>query len=397
MSEIINSRSYWENRFSTDWEDAHGREQTAFFAQVAVSAFPNWLASTIRSNELTILDWGCAEGDGVPILARGLRAKVSGMDFSASAIENARHAYPDHDFHCFDIMKSRKKLEQYDIVFSSNTLEHFHKPWKVLDRLKTMARKHIVLLLPYQEFIRHPEHFYTFDLCNIPVEIRGFSITCLRIIDCGRIADNHWPFKQVLLVYSRSGEAAREGVSFFDAFGYASVMPNEYSVGDVRNMFEAQHSAEISAANSITHPEEPQDGNLTVANDHADIHHETTVTEEIGTQSDDLQVPIVAEPQSEGDEAQLSSAEVKDLVVLDALNDESADFGFETILQDSKLEDRANAETTDLPEHQRIVASPVIDDAKTTAKRVQKRVSKVTSRKSSKTSSKKASRKTKHK
>lgn len=368
MSEIINSRSYWENRFSTDWEAAHGREQTAFFAHVAVSAFPNWLASTIRSNDLTILDWGCAEGDAVPILSRALRAKVSGMDFSASAIDSAKNAYPGHDFHCFDIMKSRKKLEQYDIVFSSNTLEHFHKPWHVLDRLKSMARKHIVLLLPYQEFIRHPEHFYTFDLCNIPVEIRGFSVTCLRIIDCGRIAENHWPFKQVLLVYSRSGEAVRESLSFFDAFGYASVMPNEFAIGDVRNLFEAQHSAEISAANS-TADTKLQDGNLNVAKDHAGTPDQTTVT--LGIEN--LQ----------------SLVEAEDSVVVYARNDQSAVVGIEMTPQDSKPEEMILSDAAEVLEQQEIVTNPVSVEGKKDAKRVQKKVSKVTSKKKSETSRKK--------
>ena len=50
--EEINSREYWENRFSTEsWEKCSGREQSVYFAKVAVDNFPEWFVAELSQNE----------------------------------------------------------------------------------------------------------------------------------------------------------------------------------------------------------------------------------------------------------------------------------------------------------------------------------------------------------
>ena len=50
----INSREYWDDRFEGDWEDMQGKEQTAFFAEVALRLMPSWLKAEIISEKLGI-------------------------------------------------------------------------------------------------------------------------------------------------------------------------------------------------------------------------------------------------------------------------------------------------------------------------------------------------------
>ncbi|WP_251282449.1 hypothetical protein, partial [Enterobacter hormaechei] len=62
---------------------------------------------------------------------------------------------------------------QWDFVFSSNTLEHFHTPWKMLDAVSSVAKMGVILLIPYEEYLRIEEHFYTFEAGNIPFRLDG--------------------------------------------------------------------------------------------------------------------------------------------------------------------------------------------------------------------------------
>lgn len=71
----VNSLTYWDHRFSTDWEQNLGREQSRFFSEVAMELMPEWLIDYWRANDLTLCDWGCAQGDGTAILAELLGLK----------------------------------------------------------------------------------------------------------------------------------------------------------------------------------------------------------------------------------------------------------------------------------------------------------------------------------
>jgi hypothetical protein len=93
--------------------------------------------------------------------------------------------------------------ETYDLVFSSNTLEHFHQPYEVLDALSMRAEKAVVLALPYRELDRIKEHFCSFLPENVPLDLRkGFRLVWSRVIDCGKLPGSCWPGDQIILVYA---------------------------------------------------------------------------------------------------------------------------------------------------------------------------------------------------
>lgn len=201
----VNDKEYWDERFKENWAERRGREQSRFFARLGIGLLPDWLKWSLASDQLSLLDWGCALGDGTDVLAQSLDGvAVTGCDFSPAAIDDATFHYPNIDFQCFDVAAS-KIDRQWDFVFSSNTLEHFHKPWEMLDAVSRVAKMGVVLLIPYEEYLRIEEHFYTFEAGNIPFRLDGdFFLAYHRIVDGSSIPETEWAGKQILLVYLRN-------------------------------------------------------------------------------------------------------------------------------------------------------------------------------------------------
>jgi len=213
----INSQKYWDMRFSTDWESLDGPTQSKQFSRLAVNQLPGWLINSIKRDSLTLVDWGCAQGDGTEVWASYMPAdNLHGVDFSPAAIEQATARYPDIHFECCDwLAQDGGSSKIYDIVFSSNTLEHFSNPYEVLRRLVAHANKAIVLLLPYKEINRIDEHEFTFLPHNIPAKIdNDFSLVY------GRITGPHkvWAGEQILLVYAKDKWICEQKLTLNDIF-----------------------------------------------------------------------------------------------------------------------------------------------------------------------------------
>ena len=82
----INSKEYWEKRFRTgNWGKA-GSLQTMQYASY------NIMHIDLNKNfSGTLLDFGCALGDSIPVYRNFLpNAKLLGIDISSSAIEQCK-------------------------------------------------------------------------------------------------------------------------------------------------------------------------------------------------------------------------------------------------------------------------------------------------------------------
>lgn len=206
-TEQINSDSYWDARFSEDWEAFDGPAQSKFFARIAVEHFPTWFRSALYRHSLSVADWGCAQGDGTRVLNDYVtNGCLTGIDFSSVAINDAVQRHPNIRFiHSNWLEGVASDEEVYDVVFSSNTLEHFTKPFDVLIRLCDRATKAIVLALPYREVDRLDEHFFSFYPDNIPSVLPGeFRLVWSKVIDCRTLEDSCWPGEQIILIYANS-------------------------------------------------------------------------------------------------------------------------------------------------------------------------------------------------
>ena len=201
----INTDNYWDGRFSTDWETFDGPRQSRFFARLAIEHLPRWLFDQIRQQSLSVVDWGCAQGDGTDCLASHIDARqLTGVDFSPVAVAQASERYPTLQFLNENWLEGEQATaRQFDIVFSSNTLEHFHAPYEILQTLAQRAGKAVVLALPYREMQRIEEHFYSFLPENVPLVLQnGFRLAWSRVVDCRTLPDSLWAGEQVILMYA---------------------------------------------------------------------------------------------------------------------------------------------------------------------------------------------------
>jgi len=231
----INSQTYWNDRFDQDWESNLGREQSRFFAKVAVDNMPEWLKSLARAEGWSICDWGCAQGDGTEVLADYLApATMTGVDFAEAAIEKARATYGRLRFETQDWVADPAVAEQFDAVFSSNTLEHFSDPFSVLAQLFRRATRCVILALPYRELIRVSEHFYTFTGENIPlIPDPEWSLVHGAAVDCRAMEPTYWQGEQVLLVYGRRDWVAEVGLALGDAYMQADTPVQSTAMADL--------------------------------------------------------------------------------------------------------------------------------------------------------------------
>ena len=225
MTQRINSQSYWDGRFATDWDDKQGPQQSRFFSRVAIDNLPAWLFRAIGEQQLSVVDWGCAQGDGTDELATRIEARqLSGVDFSPTAVQQASERHPAIRFVQADWLDRRADTavpEQWDIVFSSNTLEHFHQPFEVLRALCARARLGLVLVLPYRERDRIEEHHFSFWPESLPARLpNGFRLAWARVVDCRSLPDTHWAGEQIVMEEVSAGPFhLTQGDLFFEAPG----------------------------------------------------------------------------------------------------------------------------------------------------------------------------------
>jgi len=217
--DTINSNSYWNARFAENWESCQGPAQSRFFARLAIENLPRWLIDQLQRKPMTLCDWGCAQGDGTDVWASYVDSdRITGVDFSAIAVEQAAQRYPAIRFLNQNWLEAQQdELPVFDVVFSSNTLEHFHRPYAVLKTLCSRATKALVLALPYREIDRHHEHFFTFLPDNIPTVIGGgFRLVWSRVVDCRQLHKNFWDGDQIVLVYAETSWLDSLGLTLQD-------------------------------------------------------------------------------------------------------------------------------------------------------------------------------------
>ncbi len=196
----INSLDYWNERFEKDWDSKGGRNQTSYFTNLALENLPHEFLDFLRKQkDFSILDWGCAEGDGVNLLSHRLpEVTLQGLDYSATAIEKAKSNYPQYDFYKGSLLDYNLK---YNIIFTSNTLEHFENPYKWIDQIIEHTKDFLIIMVPFMEQDRIEEHFFTFEHESFPIENNGFIIVYFKIIESD---PEYWPGKQILIVYGNS-------------------------------------------------------------------------------------------------------------------------------------------------------------------------------------------------
>lgn len=196
----LNSQEYWNCRFKTqDWQDNHGDEQSLHFYTLMVNGIPEHLQQEIAKNHYTIGDFGCAQGEGTEYFSQMFpNASVTGVDISSEGVAIAAAKHHKANFIATDLTQYNGS---FDIIISSNTLEHFYEPWSILTLLSHKARRYMIILVPFdQPGIPSGEHFYSFNHQNILHKVGDFRLNYSKIIHPD---PKFWNEKQILLIYKK--------------------------------------------------------------------------------------------------------------------------------------------------------------------------------------------------
>lgn len=219
-----------------------GPAQSRFFYRLALEHLPDWLLALIRTERASICDWGCATGDGTDVLAQVLGTPVVGVDFSDAAIRIAQERYRRPSYVAVDFLASgaSELTPTYDILFTSNTLEHFVDPWGALTKVSALAKQALVVLLPYREYERHHEHEATFEARNVPITVgREFHLVHSRVVDTRAHVPCFWNGEQILLVYAHASVADRRGLRLADvAIAMDAANPIDPEVAKLRQQLD---------------------------------------------------------------------------------------------------------------------------------------------------------------
>ncbi|NPV91258.1 MAG: class I SAM-dependent methyltransferase [Firmicutes bacterium] len=182
-----NSKEWWENEFRENWRvGIDGVEQTRYFMKRILEVIK-------FSPGVTVLDWGCAMGQGVDELIKA-GYDAEGYDFSETAIETARKMYPDYTFTYVLPEKT------YDAVITSNCLEHFAEPVKQAAEILQLSRKYLVILTPYAQ-TPSDVHPASINENTFPSELNDFKLNHVMILPSKEVSYDGGD--QILFVYER--------------------------------------------------------------------------------------------------------------------------------------------------------------------------------------------------
>ncbi len=146
----INTKEYWDNRFSSGNWKSTGKQQTREYAKANVNNL------TLSSNfNGTLLDFGCALGDAIPIYHSAFpAAHLIGVDISESAVDKCKKKYG----HIADF-KAATHLEVpcADVIIASHVMEHITDDILIVaDLLKKCSD--LFVFVPYKENPLYFEH-----------------------------------------------------------------------------------------------------------------------------------------------------------------------------------------------------------------------------------------------
>src|SRR5687767_11881282 len=104
----------------------------------------------------SICDLGCGNGHIAGRLA-SLGYNVTGVDASPSGIQIARRTYPNVAFVETLIDRNLTRSQSFDLVISSDVIEHLYRPSDLLDAASALVkpRGHVLLGTPYHGYLKN--------------------------------------------------------------------------------------------------------------------------------------------------------------------------------------------------------------------------------------------------
>ncbi len=167
----MNTKKYWDKLFS---------ENNDFLRDYPYRPLRDILP---KDREFTLLDIGCAMGDGLELLKKDFpKAKFSGADMSTVGIEKAKSKTKEIDYFVFDLREDSLP-KKYDFIILMHILEHLNDPFPAVDKCLKYVNEALIICTPYIEHFACPrlylpgEHRYLFNEDTL----RNYNCEVLRI------------------------------------------------------------------------------------------------------------------------------------------------------------------------------------------------------------------------
>lgn len=136
-----NSKAYWDTRLRFAWNQVGGSSQTHEFAKAMQGQLDLKNLGLIDS----VLDFGCAAGDSIPVLREMFdQQQIYIHDLSEVGVNLALQKYRD-----LNPLKWDGCL--VDFTYTSNVIEHIDNPSEFLVRLIEVSNRHILIQCPWDE------------------------------------------------------------------------------------------------------------------------------------------------------------------------------------------------------------------------------------------------------
>lgn len=168
-------KEYWDKRFKSDNWGKNGRIQTQEYAKANIKM-------TGLSSDFTgsILDFGCALGDAVPIYASVFpNAKLTGVDISEAAIEKCSKRYGSL---AKWLRADYKNVPYADVIIASHVMEHIVDDKLIINALTQKCRD-LFVFVPYKEnplYFEHVNYYDEFSYNNLNVFEQKVFTVCFK-------------------------------------------------------------------------------------------------------------------------------------------------------------------------------------------------------------------------
>lgn len=207
-----NSRVAWDDRFLPlgHWDQIGGDAMTLRFAELILEYLHEDLLAILSEPGCRVLDWGCARGQLVALFRRKFpKIEAFGLDFSYAAVDQAIKRYGP----CFFWDEEGRIFEEWDVIVTSNVMEHLVDPIAKMREHLERTRKMYVILTPFAEPLESgaetPEeheaaghvHLHSFTESFFPKQIDGFA---RAMMSTRPVPGPVWPYgHQLLIAYRR--------------------------------------------------------------------------------------------------------------------------------------------------------------------------------------------------
>lgn len=200
----INSKEFWENEFKTSWTiGIDGRKQTQVFAEISYGILSKDLKEEFLKLDNAFIDWGCALGQGCQyFLSRiAFKSRIIGIDISNEAIKQCKLGFGTYSYISFYNNLNEIK-DNIDLIYTSNTLEHFYNPEEKIKMLLNYTKKFLIILVPYNQKVGN-EHFFMFTEKFFMDMRKKYNLKLRQYTVITPIDEFYSPCHQVFVVFEK--------------------------------------------------------------------------------------------------------------------------------------------------------------------------------------------------